>query len=34
MFVTLLVTSAIDLSGQECAANCELLDGMFMIWYI
>jgi hypothetical protein len=29
MFVTLLVTSAIDLPGQECAANFELLDGMF-----
>jgi len=29
MFVTLLVSSAIDLPGQECAANCELLDGMF-----
>jgi hypothetical protein len=29
MFVTLLVMSAIDLPGQECAANCELLDDMF-----
>jgi len=29
MFVTLLVSSAIDLPGQECATYCELLDGMF-----
>jgi len=29
MFVTLLVTSAIIVPGQECATNCELLDGMF-----
>jgi hypothetical protein len=29
MFVTLLVTSDVDLPRQECAAKCELLDGMF-----
>jgi hypothetical protein len=29
MFAASRVSSAIDLPGQECAANCELLDGMF-----